>query len=191
MIGPCDWLLQEDITLLHKISWTFHETSQSNMANVLWGFLISTTYWHYLFFFRKQVLTFDTSCKLSPFETVCMKCQNLFSGKNKKNVCWNVYSACWALIHHHKVAKWRSAVRDPFPLRCQTQQLSSGLSSAGCFKSHCCNSVDPDQTAPLGTVWSGSTLFGYMQNVCLKSLQEDAADNINRWHFQMQVFLTF
>ena len=25
------------------------------------------------------------------------------------------------------------------------------------------NSVDPDQTAPLGTVWSGSTLFACMQ----------------------------
>ena len=36
------------------------------------------------------------------------------------------------------------------------------------------NSVDPDQTAPLGAVWFGSTLFAYMQNVSLKSLQEDA-----------------
>ena len=42
------------------------------------------------------------------------------------------------------------------------------------------NSVDPDQTAPLGTVWSGLILFTYMQKVCLKSLQEDAADDINR-----------
>ena len=25
------------------------------------------------------------------------------------------------------------------------------------------NSVDPDQTAPLGAVWSGSTLFACMQ----------------------------
>ena len=32
LIGPCDRLLQEDITLLLKISRTFHETSQSNMA---------------------------------------------------------------------------------------------------------------------------------------------------------------
>ena len=32
VIGPYDRLLQEDITLLHKISRTFHETSQSNMA---------------------------------------------------------------------------------------------------------------------------------------------------------------
>ena len=27
---------------------------------------------------------FDISCKLSPLETICMKFQNLFSGKNKK-----------------------------------------------------------------------------------------------------------
>ena len=32
---------------------------------------------------RKQDLT---SCKLSPLETVCIKCQILFSGKNKKNI---------------------------------------------------------------------------------------------------------
>ena len=28
---------------------------------------------------------FYISCKLSPLETICMKCQNLNSGKNKKN----------------------------------------------------------------------------------------------------------
>ena len=33
LTGPCDRLLQEDITLLHKISRTFHETSQSNGTN--------------------------------------------------------------------------------------------------------------------------------------------------------------
>ena len=30
-----------------------------------------------------------------------------------------------------------------------------------------------------------------MQKAWLKSLQEDAADDINRQHFQMQVFLAF
>ena len=29
---------------------------------------------------------FDISCKLSPFETICFKCQFLFSGKNQKNI---------------------------------------------------------------------------------------------------------
>ena len=63
---------------------------------------------------------------------------------------------------------------------------------------HLANLVMPDSNPhdvffylPLGAVWSGSTLFAYMQKVCLKSLQEDAADDINRQHFQMQVFLVF
>ena len=29
---------------------------------------------------------FDIPCKLSPVETICMKCQILFPGKDKKNV---------------------------------------------------------------------------------------------------------
>ena len=36
-----------------------------------------------LFFFTQKT-GFDIACKLSPLETVCMKCQILFSGKNKK-----------------------------------------------------------------------------------------------------------
>ena len=43
----------------------------------------------FLFFSRKY---FDISCTLSPEETMCMKCQSLFSGENKKKyqfvVCW-------------------------------------------------------------------------------------------------------
>ena len=50
------------------------------------------------------------------------------------------------------------------------------------------NNVDPEQTAPLGAVWSGSTLFACMQKTGLKSLQEYSADDKNRR--QMQVFLT-
>ena len=46
------------------------------------------------------------------------------------------------------------------------------------------NSVDPDQTAPLG-----STLFAGMQKIALRRLQEYSADDINRQHFQMQFFL--
>ena len=29
---------------------------------------------------------FDISCKLSPKETICMKCQNLFSGKKIRKI---------------------------------------------------------------------------------------------------------
>ena len=46
------------------------------------------------------------------------------------------------------------------------------------------NSVDPDQTAPIGAVCSGSTLFA-SSNV----RQLFAADNFSRQHFQMYFFL--
>ena len=35
----------------------------------------------FLIFPRKT--GFDIACKLSPLETICMKCQNLFSGENR------------------------------------------------------------------------------------------------------------
>ena len=44
--------------------------------------------------FQKK-MGFDISCKLSPQETICMKCQCLFSGKNKKNI-FNLLSAKFA-----------------------------------------------------------------------------------------------
>ena len=44
------------------------------------------------------------------------------------------------------------------------------------------NSVDPDQTAPKGAVWSGSTLFAEMT---LKSQADDKADdNCCDWQFK-------
>ena len=41
-------------------------------------------WWHFSYFSKKT--GFDISCKLSPVETICMKCQNLFSGKTKQNI---------------------------------------------------------------------------------------------------------
>ena len=51
------------------------------------------------------------------------------------------------------------------------------------------NSVDPDQTAPMGAVCSGSTLFASILNssVMLGKLFE--ADDFSRRHFQMHFFL--
>ena len=45
----------------------------------------------FLFFLKyfsyfSQKTGFDTSCKLSSKETICMMCQILFSWKNKKNI---------------------------------------------------------------------------------------------------------
>ena len=53
-----------------------------------------------IFFMHSKKIRFGISCKLSPLETVCMKYQSLFSGKNKKNIV-NLSSAEFA----HGVAK--------------------------------------------------------------------------------------
>ena len=55
-------------------------------------------------------------------------------------------------------------------------------------RSDCSNSVDPDQTLPVGAVCSGSTLFASILNVGYVK-QLFAADNFSRRHFQMHFFL--
>ena len=51
------------------------------------------------------------------------------------------------------------------------------------------NSVDPDQTAPIGAVCSGSMLFASILNSSVMARQLFAADNFSRRHFQMHFFL--
>ena len=51
------------------------------------------------------------------------------------------------------------------------------------------NSVDPDQTAPLGAVCSGSTLFASMLKLVSNVRQLFAADNLSRRHFSDAFFL--
>ena len=50
------------------------------------------------------------------------------------------------------------------------------------------NSVDPDQTAPIGAVCSGSTLFDSILNSSVMS-GNFAADDFSRRHFYMHFFL--
>ena len=51
------------------------------------------------------------------------------------------------------------------------------------------SSVDPDQTAPIGAVWSGSTLFASILNLSVMLGNFFAADDFSRRHFQMHFFL--
>ena len=53
------------------------------------------------------------------------------------------------------------------------------------------NSVDPDQTAPIGAVCSGSTLFASILNssVMLGNYFIFAAADFSRRHFQIHFFL--
>ena len=51
------------------------------------------------------------------------------------------------------------------------------------------NSVDSDQTSPIGAVCSGSTLFASILNFVGNVRQLFAADDFSRQHFQIPFFL--
>ena len=51
------------------------------------------------------------------------------------------------------------------------------------------NSVDPDQTAPIGAILSGSTLFTSKLKLVVYVRQLFAADNFSRRHFSDAFFL--
>ena len=51
------------------------------------------------------------------------------------------------------------------------------------------NSVDPDQTAPIGAVCSGSTLFASILKFVINGWQLFAAHDFKRRNFQMHFFL--
>ena len=76
-------------------------------------------------------------------------------------------------------------------LNCQSQQLSSALSSACDIKSHFCKQCGPRSYCSFRSslIWVHTVCL--YANIGLKSLQEYSADDINRRHFQMQVFLAF
>ena len=52
---------------------------------------------YFLLFFKTKI-RFVISCKLSPEETVCIKCQILFSRKYKKK--YSQFVICWISIPH-------------------------------------------------------------------------------------------
>ena len=56
-----------------------------------------------------------------------------------------------------------SKSRRHYPLNCNSQQFRLLCHLSVILKVSFANSVDPDQTAPLGAVWSGSTLFACMK----------------------------
>ena len=51
------------------------------------------------------------------------------------------------------------------------------------------NSVDPEQTAPIGAVCSGSTLFAFILKLVSNVRQLFAADDFSKRIFQMHFFL--
>ena len=53
------------------------------------------------------------------------------------------------------------------------------------------NSVDPDQTAPIGAVCYGSILFACVLKFASNIRQLFAADDFSRRHFQMHISWRF
>ena len=74
-----------------------------NLCHTL-GLIQQTTFF---FFFFPHKIGFDASCKLSPEETVCMKRESLFSGKNqsispeKKETYFKLMSAATFTLSVH------------------------------------------------------------------------------------------
>ena len=73
----------------------------------------------------------------------------------------------------------------------QSQQSRLLFSSAEMFKKPLTNSEDPDQTAPIGAVCSGSALFASILKFVNNVWQLFAADDFGRRLFQMHFFLAF
>ena len=79
------------------VSCCIHTSSLSLIGSTL-GKLFCRQHIEIFFFYFSQKTRFDSSCKLSPMEAVCMNSQILFFEKNKKIfqyvVCRKVYPEC-------------------------------------------------------------------------------------------------
>ena len=75
-------------------------------------------------------------------------------------------------------------------MRKSQQKLSAFLVCSNVEEASMANSVDPDQTAPIGAVCSGSTLFDYILNLSVMLGNYLRQDDFSRQHFQMHFFLS-
>ena len=66
------------------LSSSFHSLTWNLCFSTL-GKIFSRWYFSYFSYFSQKT-GFDILCKLSPIKTICMKCQILFSGENKKTI---------------------------------------------------------------------------------------------------------
>ena len=112
----------------------------------------SKTLLFFLFFLENRI---DISCKLIPLQTLCMKCQILFSEeKKKKDLSLKIFSfksSAENLTKHEEAltlkTPWKPASENVVCLCC----LLNILANFSNLFLHT-GSVDPDQTAPKGTI---------------------------------------
>ena len=77
------WQTEYSLIRSSVLIWVY--TACPGVSVPISGHIQQTTNWWY-FSYSSQKTGFDISCKLSPLETICMKCQNMFFGENKKNI---------------------------------------------------------------------------------------------------------
>ena len=105
-----------------------------------------------IIFHFSENIDFDITCKLSPKETTCMKCQSLFSGRNMEK---NYFKMSSAEVFIYPPCRALSLKMPRKPASENVVSLSSAEYSCKLFQTYFCiqaNSVDPDQTVPGGTV---------------------------------------
>ena len=87
----CESAVWSVISGMYPTLWTQwqHNFFQWTVQSILWANLADNKLMILLlffFFFFLQKIVIGISCKLSPKETICMKCQSLFLEKNKKTI---------------------------------------------------------------------------------------------------------
>ena len=84
---------EEHFFYLEPCNYILHRNADINlsMLSMLGKITADDILIYFSYFFQKirfdmEKIRFDISCKLSPKVTICMQCQILFSGENKKNM---------------------------------------------------------------------------------------------------------
>ena len=125
----------------------------------------------FFFYHFPQNIRFYISCKLLP-QTICMKSQTLFSGKNKKKMFKNVI--CWDF--YQSILRFNS-----FPA-CMWQLLS--------FADNLCKHFGSRSGPTKSRAWSGSKLFDTLM-VFLKDFSKKLKKKkIHRWQKSMENYPT-
>ena len=122
-----------------------------------------------------KILMFSTHSMKYIFGTQLKKVNILYLftiGKSLKRLCVPIKHACisWKPCPY---TQWTHIYQ---PLKRISQTSCMLLSSTEIFEASMTNIVDPDQTAPVGAVWYGSTLFASLLALTNKQTSSGAVN---------------
>ena len=133
------------------------------LSNQASGFCFLFTYWVILYAFCRLLILFQNQLFRKISSGIPSECQTVWI-----QISFNVLSGL--------------TLKAPIATKVPASRLQKCLRSLY-------DSVNPDQTAPIGAVWSGSILFASILKFVSKVRQLLAADDLSRRHFQMHFFL--